>query len=380
MKRIRFGIIGGGLMGREFASAIARWCHVLDLPFAPEVVAVCSRTSKSFEWFKSSCPALKQTTNDWQQLLENEAVDAIYSAVPHDLHETIYCQALAAGKHLLGEKPFGIDARSNANILSAVRKHPDLVVRCASEFPYFPAVQKILQLILEDRIGRILDVDCGFLHGSDLDPSKPINWKRTAEHNGEYGCMGDLGMHVCHVPLRVGWRPANVRAILSKVFDQRLDSNGNMVPCTTWDNADLLCEVQHDGYSFPLTARMKRIAPGETNTWYLTVHGTRTSARFSTREPRTLWTLPYHQQEAQAWRCEALGYDSLYKTITGRIFEFGFCDAFLQMLAAYCDQVYQGPLARVPFSCATPDEAATTHAIFTAAMQSHQTRSVVEIP
>ena len=36
------------------------------------------------------------------------------------------------------------------------------------------------------------------------------------EFNGEYGCMGDLGMHACHVPFRAGWRPRNVRAILSE--------------------------------------------------------------------------------------------------------------------------------------------------------------------
>ena len=69
------------------------------------------------------------------------------------------------------------------------------------------------------------------------------------------------------------------------------------------------------------------------------------SARYSTREPRTLWTLPYKPRGVQAWCQEALGYDSVYKSITGRIFEFGFCDAFLQMIAAFCDQVERGPEA-----------------------------------
>ena len=41
MKRIRFGIIGCGLMGREFASAAARWCHLLDMDVRPEIVAIC---------------------------------------------------------------------------------------------------------------------------------------------------------------------------------------------------------------------------------------------------------------------------------------------------------------------------------------------------
>lgn len=44
-------------------------------------------------------------------------------------------------------------------------------------------------------------MEAGFWHSSDLDPHKPINWKRQARFNGEYGCLGDLGMHILHIPL-----------------------------------------------------------------------------------------------------------------------------------------------------------------------------------
>ena len=127
-------------------------------------------------------------------------------------------------------------------------------MQCSSEFPFFPGVQSILRLIEDECFGRILDVQCGFEHCSDLDPTKQINWKRTLEQNGEYGCMGDLGMHVWHVPFAHRWRPANVRAILSNVYEQRPDGDGQYVPCPTWDNAELLCEVEQRGYTFPLTA------------------------------------------------------------------------------------------------------------------------------
>jgi 3-hydroxyacyl-CoA dehydrogenase len=41
MRTVRFGVIGGGLMGREFASAAARWLHLADLDVRPEIVHVC---------------------------------------------------------------------------------------------------------------------------------------------------------------------------------------------------------------------------------------------------------------------------------------------------------------------------------------------------
>mgnify|MGYP001586698440 CR=1 FL=1 len=43
MKTYKFGIIGCGLMGRELASAVARWCHLLDMNIKPEITAVCDR-------------------------------------------------------------------------------------------------------------------------------------------------------------------------------------------------------------------------------------------------------------------------------------------------------------------------------------------------
>lgn len=365
-------------MGREFASAAARWCHLTDLQVRPEVVAVCDSRPEALEWFTTAA-AVPQATSDYRELLDNPEVDAVYCAVPHNLHERFYCDIIAAGKHLLGEKPFGIDIDANARILAAAAERPGLVVRCSSEFPFFPGAQRVFELIRDNRLGRVLEFECGFLHCSDMDPDKPLNWKRTLAANGEYGCMGDLGLHVFHVPLRAGWVPRNVRAILSNVFPRRRDASGQLVPCETWDNATLLCEVPCEGGTFPLTARMHRVSPGETNTWYLCVRGTRLSARFSTREPRTLETMPYEPAAPQCWRSEAVGYRSAYPTITGGIFEFGFSDAILQMVAAFCHQVLDGNGAELPFGCATLQETRLTHRIFTAALRSNARQEVVEV-
>ncbi|MCC7146272.1 MAG: Gfo/Idh/MocA family oxidoreductase [Phycisphaeraceae bacterium] len=376
---IRLGIIGGGLMGKEVASAVARWCHLADYPVKVELTAVCSVPVETLGWFTEHFPSVKQATTDYHELLANPNVDAVYCAVPHAMHEKFYIDTIRAGKHLLGEKPFGIDRKANAAVMKAIAENPRVVVRCSSEFPYFPGVQRIVQAWRQKKFGRILEVECGFLHSSDLDPSKPINWKRQVEHNGEYGCMGDLGMHVWHVPLRFGWRPRNVRAILSNIVPQRKDATGKMVPCDTWDNATLFCEIENDGYRFPLTAKTQRIAPGQTDTWYLSVSGDRYCARFNTKRPRTLETLAYEPGGAQIWQSEDLGYQSAYKTITGGIFEFGFSDAILQMLAAFFEQIQQGNSAQLAFGCVTPSETALTHEIFTAALASERNGQVVNI-
>jgi predicted dehydrogenase len=376
MRDLRFGIIGLGLMGKEFASAAARWCHLTDIGVRPVVTAVCDSNPQALEWFRANVPSLRFAATDYRELLARDDVDAVYCAVPHHLHERLYSDVIAAGKHLLGEKPFGIDREANERINEAIKAQPDVLVRCSSEFPFYPGALRIVEAIREERFGRIIEVEAGFLHSSDLNPDKPLNWKRMVQFNGEYGCMGDLGMHVLHIPLRFGWRPQNIYAQLSNIVTERPDGKGGMIPCETWDNATLAGDVQADGYSFPILLHTKRVAPGETNTWFLRVHGTRLSVEYSTKYPKTLKRMPYEPGGVQAWQHLDLGYEGAYPTITGGIFEFGFTDAILQMWAAFCDEAANGKEGmKQPFTCVTPEEVAESHEVFTAALRSQAQRS-----
>src|SRR5919112_714546 len=220
MRTVRFGIIGGGLMGREFASAAARWLHLADLDVRPEIVHVCDANPDVLAWYERLQPAPRLST-DWGELLDDPDVEAVYCAVPHHLHGELYVAILEAGRHLLGEKPFGIDLDANRRIRAAVASHPELLVRCSSEMPFFPGGQAVARWLAEGR------------------------------------------------------------AVLSDVVTERPDGHGGMAPCDTPDNAVLLCEA--DG--FPMRIETKRMAPGETNTWLIEIDGTEGSIAFSTKTP-----------------------------------------------------------------------------------------------
>ena len=379
-RTVGVGIVGGGLMGREAASAAARWMHLADIGVRPRIVAVCDVNPEILAWYGRLDPQ-PRLVSDYRELLADDAVEAVYCAVPHHLHEELYVTVLQAGKHLLGEKPFGIDLRANERIAGEIDARPDLLARCSSELPFYPGGQRVARWIAERRYGRVLEARSLFLHSSDLDPEKPINWKRRAEFNGKYGCLGDLGMHALHLPLRAGWMPHNVRAVLSDVVSERPDGKGGRAPCDTWDNAVLLCEAEDDGHTFPLRIETKRIAPGETNTWTIEVDGTRGSIAYTTKFPKTLRWMEYEPGAPQAWQVLDLGSESAYASITGAIFEFGFSDAILQMWAAFLDELaHGGESMRQPFHCATPEEATATHRLFTAALESHERAAVVPIP
>jgi predicted dehydrogenase len=376
---IRFGVIGCGLMGREFASAVSRWCHLNGMDCEPQIVAVCDANPVMTEWFTQHIPSVTNTYTDYRELLSNPSVEAIYCAVPHHLHEQIYIDIVEANKHLLAEKPFGIDRQANERIMEAIARKPELIVRCSSEFPFYPGAYQIVEWVNQRKFGKIIEVEVGFWHSSDLNPDKPINWKRRIETNGEYGCMGDLGMHVFHLPLRFGWKPQSVRALLRQVVQDRPDGKGNRVPCETWDNAILACDAVEEGEKFPLLLSMKRIAPGHANTWFIRIIGTAFSAEYSTKNPKQISSLAYVPGGSQAWQISDVPYKSAYSTITGDIFEFGFSDSILQMWAAFCDELVNRDRMKQDFYCAMPEEAADSHKVLTAALESQRTGQTVHL-
>lgn len=373
MKEVGIGIIGGGLMGREMASAFARWCSLTDVSVKPRLVAVADLVEPVREWFRC-IPSCEQLTADYHELLANPAVDVVYVAVPHNLHEKIYLDVLNAGKDLFAEKPFGIDLPSACRIRDAAQQSGRFV-RCSSEFPFFPGAQRVMQVATSGKIGRILQIVSGFHHSSDLDATKPANWKRFSRTCGEIGVLGDLGMHACHIPLRLGWKPSSLFAQLQKGYPQRPDGKGGMTDCDTWDNAMLHCWTEIEAQSVPMRLEMKRLAPGETNSWFIEVLGTEGGARYNTKEPKTLWL--FEGGKEQYWKKTDLGFGMPFKAVTGGIFEPGFPDIIQQMWAAFLME--REGLLDGRFGCATPEEAVGTQEIFAAALESQRGGQVVRL-
>jgi predicted dehydrogenase len=374
MTTVNVGIVGGGLMGREIATALQRWSALVDHPVKPRLTAICDINPDAMAWF-DQIDTITTRSTDYRDLLADDDLDVVYVAVRHDLHEQMYIDVIESGKALLAEKPFGIDLTAAESILAAMERHPESFVRCSSEMPFFPGAQWAIEYIRSGALGTIIEASSSFLHSSDLDRTKPINWKRQVEYCGAAGVMNDLGMHAWHVPLRLGWSPKSVQGHLQDVVVQRPGPDGVPVPCETWDNATITSWCENDGVPFLLTTRTHRIAPGEKNTWSIEVLGMDGGVRFSTKNPKRVDVfakidVPGIGRE-QSWQQLDVGSQSVWPTVTGGIFESGFSDAIVQMWAAYLAEYVQA--LGDGFGCATPHEARETHRIYQAAIDSHST-------
>jgi hypothetical protein len=199
-----------------------RWCALTDVDVKPELVAVADLIEPVRAWFR---------------------------CIPSS--EQLYLDVLEAGKDLFAAKPFGIDLAAANNIL-ATGQRTGRSVRCLSEFPFFPGAQRAIAAANSGKLGRILQVVFGFHHSSDLDATKPANWKRFSRTCGEIGVLGDFGMTACHIPLRLGWKPTRLFAQLQKAYPERPDGKGGMTACDTWDNAMPHCWISIDGHHVPV--------------------------------------------------------------------------------------------------------------------------------
>lgn len=379
-RTVNIAIIGAGLMGKEIAAAIQRWPALIEHPVRPRLTAVCDINPAALEWF-SEIDTVTTTTTDYHELLFDPDVDVVYVAVRHDLHERIYSDVIESGKSLLAEKPFGIDESAAQAILAAASAHPESFVRCSSEMPFFPGAQWAIDYVRSGALGTIVEARNSFLHSSDVDVHKPIGWKRQNQFCGEAGVLNDLGMHTWHVPLRLGWAPERVYGVLQNIVPERPGPDGTPVPCDTWDNAVLHSWARHEGVAFPLTTETKRIDPGQKNTWEFEAIGLNGGVRFSTKNPKlvevfTVADVPGIGRE-QVWQQLDAGSQSVWPTVTGPNFEFGFSDSILQMWAVFLAE-REGKLGD-RFGTVTPHEAAATHGIYRAAIRSNDEQAAITL-
>ena len=85
-------------MGREFASSISWWCHLMDNIDMPVLAGICDKNKDTWEWYTDNFPGIIIKTDDYKKLLESDEIDAIYCAVPHNLHEQFYIDIIKAKK------------------------------------------------------------------------------------------------------------------------------------------------------------------------------------------------------------------------------------------------------------------------------------------
>jgi predicted dehydrogenase len=186
-------VIGAGMVGRAHANAYRNSSTVfgLDRP-VPRLVAIAD-VHEPFAADAAQRYGFERTETDWRAVIDAPDIDAVSVAVANNLHREIVEAALAAGKHVLCEKPLAPsvdDAQAMADAAAAT----DRVAGVGFTFRRSPAVNAIREQVRNGHLGQVRHVVGNYWCDYGADPQRPMSWRYLGGPGS--GVLADIGSHL----------------------------------------------------------------------------------------------------------------------------------------------------------------------------------------
>ncbi|GAB4107400.1 Gfo/Idh/MocA family oxidoreductase [Micromonospora taraxaci] len=221
-KELRVGMVGYAFMGAAHSQAWRTVNRVFDLPARARMALICGRdTGKVAD--AADRLGWEAYTTDWRDLINRDDIDVIDVCTPGDSHAEIALAALAAGKHVLCEKPLANTVEEARAMTAAAEVARAAGVRSMCGFNYrrVPAVTMMRQLVADGRLGVIRHVRATYLQDWIVDPQFPLVWRLQKDRAGS-GALGDIGAHIIDLTQFVtGQRISGVSAVTETFVKER---------------------------------------------------------------------------------------------------------------------------------------------------------------
>ena len=186
-RKVRWGVLSTAHIGTaKVIPGMQRSRHC-------EIVAIASRDLARAQRAAADL-GIPRAYGSYEELLADPEIEAVYNPLPNHLHVPVSIEALAAGKHVLCEKPLGMDRTDALRLLEAAARHPRLKVMEAFMYRHHPQWVKAREIVRGGRLGQLRTIGCLFSYYND-DPS---NIRNQISSGG--GGLMDIGCY----PISVG--------------------------------------------------------------------------------------------------------------------------------------------------------------------------------
>ncbi|MEU7584684.1 Gfo/Idh/MocA family oxidoreductase [Micromonospora sp. NPDC049230] len=221
-KELRVGMVGYAFMGAAHSQAWRTVNRVFDLPARARMALICGRdTTKVAD--AADRLGWDASTTDWRDLINRDDIDVVDICTPGDSHAEIALAALAAGKHVLCEKPLA-NTVAEARAMTAaadVARAAGVRSMCGFNYRRVPAVTMMRQMVADGRLGVIRHVRATYLQDWIVDPQFPLVWRLQKDRAGS-GALGDIGAHIIDLTQFVtGQRISGVSAVTETFVKER---------------------------------------------------------------------------------------------------------------------------------------------------------------
>lgn len=290
--KIRAGIIGNGFIGPAHIEAVRR------LEFV-EVIAVAQSTQEKADR-KADELGVPLAYGDYRELLRNPDIDVVHNCTPNHLHVQINREIIAAGKHVLSEKPLAMSSSESRELLALAREG-GIVHGVNFNYRQFPMMRQLAEMVKQNAFGKI-----NLVHGSYLQDwmlyDTDYNWRLEDESGGRSRAIADIGSHWCDtVQYVTGKKIAEVFADLWTVHPIRKkplshadtftssevgEEEYEEIPIHTEDYGSVL--IRFDDGSKGVFS-VSQVSAGRKNALSFELNGSDKSAYWKQEEPAKLW-------------------------------------------------------------------------------------------
>jgi len=219
---LRIAMVGHGFMGAAHSQGWRVAPRFFDLPARPEMALLVGRNAETtaasagkWGWAESS--------TDWRAAVARDDIDIVDIVTPGSSHVEIALAALAAGKHVLCEKPLANTAEQAQAMADAAERAARNGVFAMVGFTYrrVPAATLARDLVAAGAVGEIRQVRAAYLQDWLVDPDVPLAWRLQKDQAGS-GALGDIGAHAIDLAQFItGRRLTSVSGVLETFVSER---------------------------------------------------------------------------------------------------------------------------------------------------------------
>ena len=215
------GMIGYAFMGAAHSQAWRSAPRFFDLPVRLRMSVLAGRDEARAK-AAAGRYGWGDVETDWTRLVARDDVGIVDICTPGDTHAEMAIAALAAGKHVLCEKPLANSLAEAEAMTEAARQAAAGGVRAMCGFTYrrVPAARLMAELVADGAIGTLRHIRASYLQDWLVDPAAPMSW-RLEKHRAGSGALGDIGAHAIDLAQYVTGDPVTGVTALSSTFVSR---------------------------------------------------------------------------------------------------------------------------------------------------------------
>jgi predicted dehydrogenase len=221
-RALNVAMIGYGFMGAAHSQAWRVAPRFFDLPRDPVLSVIVGRDAERVEAARVKF-GWNEAATDWREVIERDDIDVVDICSPGSSHVEIAIAALAAGKHVLCEKPLAntvAEAEQMASAATAAAEH-GVFAMVGFSYRRVPAITFARDLLASGRLGVLRQVRAQYLQDWLSDAEGPMTWRLDKSLAGS-GSLGDIGAHAIDaVQFITGQSVDSVSGILETLVPER---------------------------------------------------------------------------------------------------------------------------------------------------------------